>query len=371
VPEKLLTQIAFDPTGRQLALAVEGGQIRRWDIAEGDELTPFRSPAKSSLGVAFSPDGRLVASGGEGRAVTFWDTDTGQIRHVLHGHGATVTGVAFSPDSRLLAASSVDNTLRVWDVREGQLLLTLPVNLRSVRAPGFSPDGRTLAAASWDDGRALISLWDAGPSRPEPILRGHRGPVRTVVYSPDGRVLASSGTDNSIRIWDAASGLFLRQIETDTSESVLFFSRDGKHLTPDSGGKSVWEVETGRRIGDVLKDFRVAASGPLSPDGRSIAVIEGDLIRLVRLNGDECEQGRRRLLLEEDVFWHSDTAAHMEAMKRQDFAAAFHLERLARLSPWNAELWLRHGRACARAGQKDRAAISFLQAVFLNPRLAP
>ena len=37
-------------------------------------------------------------------------------------------------------------------------------------------------------------------------LTGHTGPVFSVAFSRDGRTLASGSTDDTIRLWDVATG---------------------------------------------------------------------------------------------------------------------------------------------------------------------
>jgi WD40 repeat protein len=371
VPENVLSEVAIDPRGKQVALVAEG-QVRLWDLADGRPLMSLLSPGGSSFGVAFSSDGKHIASGSWARTLTVWDTDKGQARHVLHGHGQPITSVAFTRDRNRLASCSTDGAVRIWEVRDGQLLATLLAHNHAMRALAFTPDGRTLAVACWAYGRPSILLWDAGPPEGERILRGHRGSVRSAIFSPDGRLLASIGTDNTVRIWEAASGRLLHQIQTANSTGYLVFSRDSKQLLGHlPGGGRAWEVETGRPFDVVPKDFRAAPNpSRRSPDGRFFAEIEGDLIRLVRMTPDECEQGRCRIVLQEDASWHSDEATRLEGLK-QHFAASFHLERLALLSPWDAGLWLRLGRACARSGQNDRAAVCFLRAIFANAQKLP
>ena len=43
-------------------------------------------------------------------------------------------------------------------------------------------------------------------------LRGHTGWIGRIAWSPDGRILASPSGDNTIRLWDAETGEFLRTL---------------------------------------------------------------------------------------------------------------------------------------------------------------
>ena len=52
-----------------------------------------------------------------------------------------------------------------------------------------------------------------------PVGSHHDGTVMAVAWSPDGQRLASGSLDNTIRVWDAASGRELARLEGHT-ESV-------------------------------------------------------------------------------------------------------------------------------------------------------
>jgi WD40 repeat protein len=70
-----------------------------------------------------------------------------------------------------------------------------------VNALAVLPDGR-LASGSSDN---TINLWDPATGQLTATLEGHSGSVNTLTVLPDGR-LASGANDHTIKLWDPDSG---------------------------------------------------------------------------------------------------------------------------------------------------------------------
>ncbi len=101
-----------------------------------------------------------------------------------------------------------------------------------VSSVAFSPDGRYLASGSHDN---TIKVWQVASGKLLRTLKGHSDYVRSVAFSPDGRYLASASHDNTIKVWQVASGELLRTLKghSDLVWSVAF-SPDGRHLASGS-----------------------------------------------------------------------------------------------------------------------------------------
>jgi hypothetical protein len=69
-----------------------------------------------------------------------------------------------------------------------------------VLSVAFSPDGKRLASASVDQS---VKVWDTATGQESISLRGHSGRVWAVAFSPDGSRLASASEDQTVKVWDA------------------------------------------------------------------------------------------------------------------------------------------------------------------------
>jgi hypothetical protein len=105
----------------------------------------------------------------------------------------------------------------------------------------FSRDGARLASASHDQ---TVKLWDVASGRLLRTLTGHKAFIHGVAWSPDGARLASAGGDRMVKIWDAATGQELRTLRRHTSwVSGVAFSPNGDWLASVGGdGIRLWDA---------------------------------------------------------------------------------------------------------------------------------
>ncbi len=127
-------------------------------------------------------------------------------------------------------------------------LFTLKGHTGSVIGVSFSPDGKRLASASDDQ---TVKLWDTATGQELLTLKGHTDSVWGVSFSPDGKRLASASLDETVKLWDAATGQELLTLKGHThSVNGVSFSPDGKRLASASSDQTVklWDAATGQEL---------------------------------------------------------------------------------------------------------------------------
>jgi WD40 repeat protein/serine/threonine protein kinase len=279
-------RVAFSPDGgRLLTVSLQlpfGGEARLFDTKDGKELQSLEQDR--AMFAAFSPDGQLVLTAGNDAKL--WNVATGKRYVELGGHSFS-THAVFSVDGNLLATVDAGRTVQVWDVWSGLPLMPPLKHGARVGHVAFGAGGRQLITATQD---GVVRRWELRIARPGPRALRHDGFNDRAAFSPDGRLVATTG-DNSVRLWETATGRALARLPYSNLFLGVAFSPDGAYLATAGQERKagVWRAETGTAVTPYLLHTTRLASVAFSPDSRYLVAAGGNY-----LTGSN-EQGEARI----------------------------------------------------------------------------
>jgi WD40 repeat protein len=240
--------MAYDPTGRYLAVATDKLVVKIWDlklnkvecsinaffpceftkdgksiiamtnqinlgqfdVISGEKIRSFDTGYELIQTVSVSDDGTKLTGAGFQNKVKVWDIASAKMLAEMEGHGGGILALDFHPTRPWVVSGSLDQTARVWDYESKKEIKKFEEQTISIHDVKFSPNGEQLATASWDK---TIYLRNTNDWSLDHILKEHVNIVNSIDYSADSKVLISgagnnsvAAADNSVIVWDTQTG---------------------------------------------------------------------------------------------------------------------------------------------------------------------
>jgi len=164
----------------------------------------------------------------------------------------------------------------------------------SVTSVAVSPDGKHIITGSEDE---TVRVWELASGRALSVIRGHAGVVTSVAVTPDGtRLVTGSGLragpiigttkDYSVRVWDLLTGRELNVFKGhEDAVSIVAVTPDGTRVVTGSkdGTARIWDLASGRHLATLRGDMGRVTSIAVTSDGNSIITASPGTVRVWRL----------------------------------------------------------------------------------------
>jgi WD40 repeat protein len=343
--------VGFVGDGQQLLTRLSGREwsanrderFRLWDISSGRAVRDCKIARPFLREVHLLPGRRILLLVGKKSyrvsTVRLLDLDTGKFADRLQGDREDLSAVAVSADGKTVALAQ--DKIRLYATKTGKLLRELSGLAPDLKAVALSPDARMLAEAG---GGPCLFIREVSTGRQVVPIAAHRQAIRFIRFRRDGKTVVTAGIDRTARLWDRSSGKLLQQFDLGDTVAPLCFdlSPDGRILAAEAVPLTLWDVATGKNVGEWKEHGRIGVFR-FSPDGRRLLVV-GRLATLWDLRGK-----RRIRRLPGRPFGH-------HTLCRGGHAVAAAGENLRYIAVWEAETGnLLYELKCAttRPGWKD------------------
>lgn len=262
--------VGFDAKGESLAMGVEDGTIRLWDVKKQSVKATLEAHGGVVWQIEYFPHGEMLATAGDDGLVKIWNPSLSEPLKTFK-HPNAVRGLAISPDGQIIYTGDRQGGLHAWSLETGEELLQADVSQSAIYSVKVSSDGQMLATAGTDK---IVRLWNANTLKQKLPLAGHAGPIYSLSVDNEGKRIASVGWDKIVRIWDTNSGQILHSWTAHPGDIwAVAFSPDGKQIATggQEGAVKVWDATRGNLQKTFLGHESTVHCLSFSHDGKQLA----------------------------------------------------------------------------------------------------
>ncbi|MEO8102638.1 MAG: TIR domain-containing protein [Betaproteobacteria bacterium] len=334
-----LRSVKFSPDGQAVATTSWAGSVLIWSSTSGQLLTNMSAHVGRVKDFHFLPDSNRFVTAGEDGFLKIWNVQTGAVLSTAHANHGFLTYTSLSPDGKQiatfsiadgvqnLAAENLDPALKVWsldetgptasfgngnaatwtffDERKSKILFA------STGSPGTNWDtstGKKLSEIPAYSGRGEVVFSRDGNAVATPqgvfdVATGRQmlafaGPSNTpccVAWSRDGK-LVGSGSENSFRVWDVASGALAHEMAVESSYPSAAFSPDGNRVAVITRqGAMLFDVRSGMRLAEYRDKIDSAWGVEATADGTRFRIGTRDsVVEIDALTAEELGREHNR-----------------------------------------------------------------------------
>ena len=274
-----------------------------FSIPSGEKLTTFDKHGNIVIATAISPDGRTAATGGgTDNEIYTWDINTGETKQLMRGKGQKLWTVGFSKDGKTIAwgrkykkynlfewgpleqSFQIKSSYKDFDITMGDIVQSNSNYQTGIQSVGpwtiktktgkihkvlqilkngqvhheidrgnldiyqsyaltMTPDGQTVISG---EGTGSIFSYDPETGKELHEFIGHTGCIWGVAASPDSRLLVSGSDDQTVRLWEIATGKLLLTTFSSSDGEWVAWTPEGYYTCSVNGDKYVgWHINRG------------------------------------------------------------------------------------------------------------------------------
>jgi hypothetical protein len=215
------------PLGGAEMAAADIDRIRAWIAAGAVDDSPamvsgnapsvyLQPPVITAL--RWSPDGQRIAVSGN-REVLVHLADGSKLVQRLPGKAERILSIAYSADGSTLVAGGGTpaqfGEVQIWDARTGKQRHSATLTNDTVFGASLAPDGSRIAVGATDN---TVHVFETASGKELYKIGNHENWVLASIFGADSKRFVTVSKDRAAKLIDAASGAFLENVNMLRSE---------------------------------------------------------------------------------------------------------------------------------------------------------